>query len=252
MSLIEIRFFEVIKKQYVYKFKAFMNMFYGLVVAQLVALLLSLGGTMNLGTSSNTQSINVSIYSNDISMLFTMLWFFCFAWLLTTQKNRDIDFAFISTRVSSGISTMLFLLTSVILGAIMTTLNSFLLRDIIYLISGSQNIVGTNFFIAPYELIIGLISAILYLLLLSALGYFLGSLIQLNKIIAYLLPPLIICELIIDTKINNQPTTIITIAKFFLSENVNSLAIFAVKVIIVSALLFYGAILLSKRLEVRK
>ncbi len=251
MSLTETNLIEVTKRQYFYKLRGYMSMFLNMVGVQIVALLFSSGGVSgSSGMSSNNIQFSVNWFSADMVLSFTLMWAFVVAIYLTTNNYRNIDFGFVSNRLSSNLSNIAFLLTAGVAGGITASLAGYLIRVIAYLSTGSQHIVSENFFILPQELLAGTIAAVLYIILVSSLGYFVGILAQLHKAIVVLLPALIFGTMIAEAKIAGKPQTFVKLAEFFTNEG--SFTLFALKVMITVVVLFWGGIIMSNRLEVRQ
>ncbi|MEH7010827.1 hypothetical protein V7087_08390 [Neobacillus niacini] len=245
MSLSRIRLQDIVKKQYAYKLRAYIQVFMSLVFIQMLAILFSFNGVGMMGTSSNTFDINVHFYSADIVVIFTMLWALITAILITTQTYRNDDFAFITNRLSSNLSNMLFLLTASMIGGFTAMLSSYVMRILMYVFGGTEYLYTPT---AASEWLIGFIASILYVLLFTALGYFFGTLVQINKVFVVLLPALFIGLLIVGAGTMNG-TVLNNVFEFIFMES--SLAIFMVKIVILAALLFSGSALMSNRMEVR-
>ncbi len=92
--------------------------------------------------------------------------------------------------------------------------------------------------------------AILYALLLSCLGYFFSMLVQRNKAFALLLPGLFFGTLMVEARSTGQAKLLTNTIEFFTKES--SPELFALKIILVSAVLLGSVILFSDRMEVRK
>src|SRR6476660_9775510 len=122
MSLTKVNLAETVKKQYKFKLKANIDVFSSLVWIQLLAILFSLGGVASMGGGSVDLNFNVKYYSADLVVVFTMLWSFVTAITITTKPYRNHDFTFVSNRLSSSLSNILFLLTVSFIGSITATL----------------------------------------------------------------------------------------------------------------------------------
>lgn len=245
MSLSRISLQQIVKKQVSYKLRAYIQVFLSLVFIQALGILFSFNGVGMMGTSSNTFEIDVHFYSADIVVVFTMLWAFITAILITTQAYRNDDFALITNRLTSNLSNMLFLLTASLVGGLTALLSSHVIRILMYFMG------HTEYFITPTgasEWIIGFIATILYVLLCSAIGYFFGTLVQLHKIFAVLLPIAFLGILILGAGTMNE-TIIHKVFEFIFEES--SLALFMVKIGVLVALLFSGSALMSNRMEVK-
>ncbi|KGM44906.1 hypothetical protein [Neobacillus niacini] len=245
MSLSRISLQEVVKKQYSYKFRSYIQVFLSLVFIQMLGILFSFNGVGMAGTSSSTFEIDIHFYSSDIVVIFTMLWAFITSILITTQAYRNDDFAFITNRLSSNLSNMLFLLTISMVGGLTALLSSHVIRILMYVLGRSEYLYTTT---DVSEWIIGFIATVLYILICSAVGYFFGTLVQLHKVFAVLLPVAFFGILIVGAGTMNE-TIIQEGFEFIFKET--SLAIFIVKIGVLAALLFTGSALMSNRMEVR-
>ena len=103
---------KTVKKQYFFKLKANIDAFSSLVWIQLLAHLFSLGGVASMGMGGTNLSVDVKYYSADLVIGFTMLWAFVTAITITTKPYRNHDFTFVTNRLSSSLSNILFLLTA--------------------------------------------------------------------------------------------------------------------------------------------
>jgi len=246
MSLTTANTAEIVKKQYFFKLKANIDAFSSLLGIQLLAILFSLGGVGSMGSHSNGLSVAVKYYSADVVIAFTMLWGFVTAITITTKPYRHNDFTFVTNRVTSSISNMIFLLTTSIIGGI----TAMLAKNLTVVIASTffqSELYGPVFQVK--EFLIGLFVSILYIFLISSLGYLIGTLVQVNKALTLLLPVLIIGSIFLDGIMSNEPT-IMYIFQFYFMEV--SLIIFAIKAIVTTVLLFIPSIAILNRLEVRK
>ena len=128
MSLKTINLAETVKKQFVFKLKANIDVFSSLVGIQLLAILFSLGGVASMGMGGANLSVDVKYYSADLVIVFTMLWSFVTAITITTKPYRNHDFTFVSNRLSSSLSNILFLLTASFIGSITALLSGNLVK----------------------------------------------------------------------------------------------------------------------------
>ena len=71
-----------------------------------------------MGMGGANLSVDVKYYSADLVIVFTMLWSFVTAITITTKPFRNHDFTFVSNRLSSSLSNILFLLTTSFIGSI--------------------------------------------------------------------------------------------------------------------------------------
>ena len=243
MSLTKVSLIEVVKKQYVYKLKAYSQVFISLIFLQLLAVLFSMNGVGSMGSTVGSVEVQASYFSSDFVAAFTMLWGFITAILITTKAYRNDDFVFVANRVSSNLSNAVFLLTTSVVGGITAMLSSYLFKVIIYYFFKSTPILD-----APIELLLGIFSTILYVFLFCALGYLVGTLVQISKVFTVLLPAAFFGALILEG-LSGKAGTVASVFEFFFTES--SLVLFIVKIIVAAGLLFSGAFVLSNRLEVR-
>jgi len=241
MSLSETSLFQVAKRQYLYKFKACSPLLFALAVVQVLTILTAQGGTSSASTGGSGITVSVYSYSSNLVIANTILWAFFAGFICTTQTTKSIDFAYVSNRLSSNISSIGFLLTAGIAGGVLATLSGTLIRVMVFFKLGSKNIAPENFFVPPQDLLLGCLAAILYITLSSSIGYFVGTLIQVSKAFIVLLPLFLVLAMRLSLG-----TLIDAVTKE------NSLLLFAIKVLAISVLLVWSSALLSNRLEVRR
>lgn len=249
MSLTKPSLMSVVKKQFAYKLMAYTPVFTTLIFIQLLAILFSFGGTGGGGSSSNNLEINIHYYSADIIVIFTMLWGLITAILITTKAYRNDDFAFVTNRLSSNLSNFLFLLMASILGGITAMLSTSLLKVIMYYFVGWKSHDFHHLMGASDHLMLGLGVSVFYVLLFSALGYFIGTLIQINKAFTFLLPAAVIGMLILEV-VKVGPSIWKIVYDFIFDES--SLTLFVFKILVTVGILFSSAFVLSNRMEVRQ
>ena len=75
-----------------------------------------------MGVGGANLNIEVKYYSADLVIIFTMLWSFITAITIHTKPYRNHDFTFVTNRMSSSLSNILFLLTASIIGSITAVL----------------------------------------------------------------------------------------------------------------------------------
>lgn len=250
MSLIETNVLAVAKKQYSYKLKSYINLFYYLAIVQILSLMLSLNGISSRGIGGNNFNVDVNIYSNAVVIGFTMCLVFIIGIVITTEEYKNIDFTFVSNRNSSSLSSIGFLLTYSVVAAITAALNGNLLRVIMYYTRNNRRIQSEDFFVSPHNLITSIIAITLYLVLLSAISYFTGTLVQQHKAWIIFIGTFFIGIFMLAKLINSQINIFLVILNFFINES--SLLLFTLKVIITATTLFLSGTLLLSRMEVKK
>lgn len=248
MYLTDANLFDMTKKQFIFKFNAYIGAFTSLMFTQVIGILFSLAGSGNTSGGSNSLSLNITYYTGNTIIVLTLIWMFITGVTVTTKQSRDGDFAFVTTRLSSNLANIAFLVVAALVGAVTAMLSGTLLKIIIYFFMGTEKIVSQTYIVSPLELVIGLIATFLYALLISGAGFLAGNLVQLNKLFVVILPATVIGFLFLEVRLNGDGV-IMTVGKFFVTES--SLILLSLKVLVTLAVLFYSATLVSNRLEVR-
>ncbi|SEN23212.1 hypothetical protein SAMN05192533_110112 [Mesobacillus persicus] len=246
MSLTTTSLAETVKKQYFYKLKANIDSFSSLVGIQILAILFSLGGISSSGMGGSFVNVNVKYYSPDLVLVFTLIWSFITAVTITTRPYRNHDFSFVTSRLSSSLSNILFLVTASVLGSVTALLSGNLLQMISYLILNEQLY---NIGSGAEHMVLGFVVAFLYLMLIGACGYLIGSLIQVSKLFVLLFPILFIGLLFLEGVVTNG-FIVSNVYKFYAMESV--LFLFVGKTVLTAVALFIAAISILNRLEVRR
>ena len=246
MSLKTINLAETVKKQFVFKLKANIDVFSSLVGIQLLAILFSLGGVASMGMGGTNLSVDVKYYSADLVIVFTCVWSFVTAITITTKPYRNHDFTFVSNRLSSSLSNILFLLTASFIGSITAVLAGNLVKLLVSILF-KQEIFHS--YSLSLELTLGIVMTIIYVFFLSSIGYLIGTLVQVSKGFIILIPVLFLGSIFLDASMQKEPY-LIQVFQFYVMES--SLFIFTLKTLLTSALLFIAAISLLNRMEVRR
>lgn len=246
MSLMRANLVETVKKQYLYKLKANIDALSSLVTIQLLAIFFSFGGVGSSGMGSENISIHVKYYSADIVIIFTMIWAFVTAITITTRSNRNHDFTFITNRLSSSLSNILFIITTVMIGSMTAILAGNLLRTLSYL-QGDYQFYSMN--IGLPEFMFSMFVTFLYVFLVSSIGYFVGTLVQVSKIFVILIPVLFFGMLFLESSLQRE-SFLANVFQFYFMESVLSLFIF--KVIATFTAFFTASISILNRMEVRR
>ncbi|WP_209812525.1 hypothetical protein [Ammoniphilus resinae] len=247
MSLTNTNMAETVKKQFCFKLKANIDSFSSLVFIQLLAVVFSsFSGVATSGMSSEDIQINVNYYSADLVIPFTFIWAFTTAITITTRPYRNHDFTFISNRLSSSLSNILFLAAATILGSITALLAGNLLKLMMYFRLESLVFSGTT---SLKEVLIGIFVTFLYVFLFSAVGYFVGTLVQLNKLFSVLIPVLFFSSLFFGSFILGF-SFLTDLFQFYGEETV--LSIFIMKTLVTVAVFFIASTSIWNQLEVRR
>ena len=246
MSLKTINLAETVKKQFVFKLKANIDVFSSLVGIQLLAILFSLNGVASMGMGGTNLSVDVKYYSADLVIIFTMLWSFVTAITITTKPYRNHDFTFVSNRLSSSLSNILFLLTASFIGSITATLAGNLVKLLVSILFKQELF---HFYTGSLEFVLGIGVTIIYVFFLSSMGYLIGTLVQVSKGFIILIPVLFLGTIFLAASMHTEPL-LIQIFQFYVFES--SLLFFILKTLLTTVLFFVAAISLLNRMEVRR
>ncbi|MFZ3578373.1 hypothetical protein [Virgibacillus sp. DJP39] len=252
MSLTEPSMANLVIKQLNYKWKAYTGLFYSLMILQLLAIIFSLvvGSGMSGGSSSSSGiNVNIRYFSADTVVAFTILWAFISAILITTKAYREDDFIFVTNRVTANLSNMLFLGIASIIGAVTALLSAYLLKVLMYYVLDHSQIVGIGSGPGLSDFFTGLTATILYVFLFASLGYLVGTIVQLNRILVVVIPVLFLgFAFFAESVAGAYP--LIQITAFYFEES--SIIIFSSKIVVTIALVFFCSSLMSNRMEVRR
>src|SRR5690554_6263639 len=249
MSLTKTDLWTLVYKQFGYKLQAHRNLFMGLILAQLLAVFFSIGGGGMSSTASENMVLRLRSYNGIIILIFTMFWSLAVSIIITAWSSRDMDFTFVTNKLSSNVSNICCLSAGAVAGALTSTICAVALRVLIYLVHGSGSTQAENFFLSPLDLLICILGMFFYILLVMSLGYFAGVLMRIHRVFMIIIPAAGIF-LLFSSASQMLPLNIAAIVRFFTHEN--SLPVFGVKVIAAAGLLFCLSIVLSDRIEVRK
>ena len=248
MSLVKPNLIHVVKKQLIYKLRAYNQAFFTLVVIQLIAVFFSFNGVGGSGGRRESIEVSVHYYTADIVVILTMVWAFITAILLTTKAYRYDDFSFVTNRISSNLSNILFLLGASIIGGTMAMLSPYLMKVITHYFLNKQYMNSPSEMAVPVKLLLGIISTSSYVFLSGAFGYFVGTLVQINKVFVLLLPAIFFGALIVE---GSGKAKIVTTAFNFLFME-SSFPFFILKILIIISVLFSITFILTNRMEVRQ
>lgn len=246
MSLTTISLAEAVKKQYFFKMKANIDSLSSLIWIQLLAMFFSFNAIAGSGFSHGSISVNIKYYTSDMVMVFTLIWSFITAITITTKPYRFHDFTFITNRVSSSLSNILFLATANLFGAF-TAILSHNLLNVVWIFSDEKHFYSLQ--AGFWEHVIGIFVAFLYLMLLSSAGYFIGTLVQVSKGFIVIISALVIGILFAGVLLGANPF-IVNLYQFYFKET--SMLVLLIKILLSAAVFFTASISILNRLEVRK
>lgn len=232
--------------QYLYKIKAYSNYLCSLILAQLIAFVLSLGGTM----TDISANYAYHYYNAGLIILPTMFWALVIPFLLCTRSSKNQAFALPGNRLSDALSDIAYLLTGCLFGGITVTLAGIALRVPVYF--GNRGAVFLDgFFPDPSITFTVFATTALYILFFAAVAYLCGVIIRFHKAFIVILPASIVgAIMLIYNTLYEHDTAFMDWWNHVLFAN--AFQSFARLTIVFSVLFFAAAVLLSIRLEVRK
>ncbi|WP_404450184.1 hypothetical protein LG307_10320 [Sutcliffiella horikoshii] len=249
-SLSKVTLDQVVKNQFLYKLSAFSGVYISLIILQVIAVLFSLNGVGNSTGGSELISLNIHYYSANLIFVFTMLWVFIVSIIITSKGYRDEDFSFVTNRISSDLSNVLFVVLVTIIGTITALLSKYVLQVIVLFLPKFDSIyhspvsmkIGSFF-------VMGTLTAFLYIFLCGAAGYFVGTLVRVSNLFKILVPVIFVGYLFFGGTIS-EVSGLVTIVEFFYLET--SFIAFILKVFITVLVLFAGSAAIFNRMEVRQ
>ena len=250
MSYQEISLKEIVKKQYHFKMKAFVELLNPLIFMQLIAILFSFNGIGQRGMGSMNGRLSVSYYSTDIVILLTILWAFIISIQLTTKNYREEIQAFIFHSKSSAMSDGLFLLTASTIGALFALGSRYIIIAINLYLFKEEKVLNVDITSSFSVIILGVLATIIIIFTFTMLGYLFGTAIQANKGLAYFIPAIFIGGFLSllflgDSIVIDWIHSIFTF--YFFEDN---FLLFAVKFLVTGLISFLLSLKLSERLEV--
>ncbi|MCC2251706.1 hypothetical protein JUJ52_17260 [Virgibacillus sp. AGTR] len=246
MSLNSISFRSLVYSQYIYKLKSYIGLFNSLVVLQLLAILFALGGSGMSGTSGYGIRIDVNYYSADLVIIFTILWAFFSSILMTTRSYQEESYTFVTNRLSNNLSNIAVILTMSIISGSTALLSKPLMKVVLYVI-GDTFFIEAETAISRMDQLSGIIATILYILLAGSIGYLIGTVTQMHRLLTIIVPVVFI-GILVAFDGEGQFTSKVT--AFYYQET--SILLFSAKMVVTIALLCSAATLLSNRKEVRQ
>ncbi|MGP4072648.1 hypothetical protein ACTWQB_08855 [Piscibacillus sp. B03] len=242
MSLNHPSLWDVVKNQTVYKWLSYKSVFQGLIAVQVIAMVFSLMGVGSGSRGMGHIDLSIQFVSGDFVFFFTCLWAFFIAVTLDRDDNRLADQIFVTSLFSRQIANILFIVVANLIGAISILLASFAVKISHIWIYGLDSFV----IFGEYTLsimVVNLIITFFYLMLISSVGYLIGSIIRQGRLIK------LVVIVLIGAMITIQNERLAPIITFFGEES--NLFLFVLKVLLTSIACFGLAAVATRRLEVQ-
>ncbi|WP_227396415.1 hypothetical protein [Jeotgalibacillus aurantiacus] len=246
MSLTNVSTAEVIKKQFVFKLSTYKDFWRSLLIVQLIGLVFSSVANTGGSMMSDYYSVNISTYSINVVFFFTLFWAAITAFLIASRSYRYEDFSFITNRLTSSISSALFIVTVTFTAAVFTVLSSYVIFMVMKIVADSDTLPGTTVIGGFGEQTVTFIGIFGYLLLIASAGYLLGNLVQIHRAFIILIPILFVLPGMMTVRF----PVINYIFEFYFQES--SVLLFAVKMLLTATVFFLLAVLGLRREDVRE
>ena len=242
MSLVNNNLMSVVKKQYVFKLQSFSRFFLVIIVTQILGMLFALSNAGGMSATSNDiYSFSIDYNSSIQVFIFTIACVAGITAFLNLKEYKDIDFTFVSNRMSSNLSNIGFLVSLSLFGAITSALSGVSIRVIKYLFIGSSKIAEIGFFLTPLEIMCSIGATFLYILLLSSVVYFCTAITRISNVF--------IIVILAAVLLLPQTSIFSNLVSFYGKEH--NFFFFMIKTIITEVLFFLASILVSNNMEVR-
>ncbi|AET70147.1 hypothetical protein Desor_4743 [Desulfosporosinus orientis DSM 765] len=228
-------------KLYRYKLKAHSFLLYSLIAAQLLALLFSLGGTSHMASSNGEVSVTLNMYSASLVIAFTLFWIFFVSYQLPTSRYKKLERPLVVNSLSGSVSDIGFLLTACVFGGITSSLFGIILRIFVFVRSNPAQILHDHFFLTLGDLLIGMAAGIMYMVVISAIGYLMGMLVRISMAFILIIPAILFGLIRVYTNSMQH------FLEYFTAES--SLPLFILKIIAATIIVYGASILLSDRKE---
>ena len=176
MSLNDVSTMQNVKKQVWWKLSSYSSVFMTIIAVQMMASLLTLNGTSHMSSGNDELRVEVSSYSLDSILMFSMVTVFIISSMLASKHMVEENFSIVTTRLTASISTIIAQLIICVITTC-TALSSFYISTLLMRINNSEGkfVIQTAFEVKTLVLFFSL------LVVLSAAGFFVGSFLQTNR-----------------------------------------------------------------------
>lgn len=230
MYLNEASLFDVVRKQIRFKMKSYTGIYHSLFILQILGLFVASIGEGSMSEFGYGRSISVESFSSTVVVAMTAVWLFINTLLLTTRAYREDDFTFISTRWSRHLANFSFVVVLALLGTVTAFLATNALKVYLFYKKSELIIMHTH----PFSILTSLIVLFFYLILIAAIAYTIGSIIQRNKVLGISISLFFLVLGMISIDIDGTPITFLL--DFFMNET--SLILLLLKIVLANGLLF--------------
>ena len=244
MSLNEASLFDVVRKQIRFKMKSYTGIYHSLIILQILGLFVASMGEGSMSEPGFGRSISVQSFGSGPVVAVTALWLFINTLLLTTRAYREDDFTFVSTRWSRQLANFSFIAILATLGTATAFMGTNALKVILFWTIGELIMLNNLSFPSIVESLVVLFA---YLVLIAAVAYTIGSIVQRRKWLGIGISLLFI--LFGTVSIGYDTTSINVLIYFFMIEP--NFLVLILKLVSAISLLFLVSWMASDNQEVR-
>lgn len=176
MSLNDVSLIQNVKKQVRWKLASYSSVFMTIITVQIMASLLTLNGTSHMGSGNDELRVEISVYSLDSMLMFSMITVFIINAMLAGKHMVEENFSIVTTRLTASISTIVAQLIICVVTTC-TALSSFYLITLIMRLKKPEE----QFLLQTAVEVKTLFLFFSLLVVLSAAGFFVGSFLQMNR-----------------------------------------------------------------------
>ncbi|HLR64880.1 MAG TPA: hypothetical protein VK075_05575 [Pseudogracilibacillus sp.] len=241
---------QIIWKQVKLKWHVYQSAFLFIILAQLFGIILSYGqgSSMSVGYDEESNFIELAMtYFNGQSIIvLPIVGLFGLAFSLGLKQTKQMMATVVTTQAINVYSNVIFIIISSVLVGISSYLLSLIVKSIIfqYFTTSTTMVIAQ---VGGVDLIKGLFAAVLYTVLFSVIGYFLGELFTAYKWLFAIIILLFAGYLM--TGLSFFEKMIINLHQFIFQEG--SIGLFTAKVVGIVLLLFIFILVIVRRQEVR-
>ncbi|MGM9945612.1 MAG: hypothetical protein ACI33M_11745 [Lysinibacillus sp.] len=192
MSLNDVSMMQNVKKQVRWKLSSYSSIFMTIIAVQIIASLLFLNGTGQMSSGNAELRVEISSYSLDSMLMFSMITVFIISAMLASKHIMEENFSIVTTRLTASLSTIIAQLIICVVTTC-TALSSFYISTLVMRLNNSENtfLVQTAVEMKTLFLFFSL------LVVLSAAGFFVGSFLQMNRWIMAIIGVVVVIALFI-------------------------------------------------------
>ena len=176
MSLNDVSVVQNVKKQVRWKLSSYSSVFMTIIAVQIMASLFTLNGTSYMSSGNDELRVEVSSYSLDSILMFSMVTVFIVSTMLASKHMVEENFSIVTTRLTASLSTIVAQLIICVITTC-TALSSFYIFAFIMRLRKSEE----PFLLQTAVEVKTLLLFFSLLVVLSAAGFFVGSFLQTNR-----------------------------------------------------------------------